>query len=74
MRALSVEIGDTRAWATLIQTVAGLVLTGYCAVAFWLILRSGEPGHARSLVARGALTALSFIVCATLLKTLLLRS
>lgn len=74
MHALWGEVSNARTWAALIETAAGLVLAGYCAVGFWSVVRSGSPDNARSLVAEGALTALSFIVCATLLKTLLLSS
>ena len=68
------EIANVRTWAALIETAAGLVIAGYCTAAFWSLLRGAARRDAQSLVAEGALTALSFIVCATLLKTLLLIS
>lgn len=74
MHGLWGEVGNARVWAALIETAAGVIIVGYCAVAFWSVVRSRGPDRARTLVAEGALTALSFIVCATLLKTLLLRS
>src|SRR5947209_17754835 len=68
------ELTNVRTWAALIETAAGLVIAGYCAAAFWSLLRGGDRRKAQSLLAEGALGGLSFIVCATLLKTLLLIS
>lgn len=74
MHALWNELGNVRTFAALIETAAGFVLAGYCTVAFCSVVRRRTTEKARGLVADGALTALSFIVCATLLKTLLLTS
>ncbi|MDP9099891.1 MAG: DUF1622 domain-containing protein [Verrucomicrobiota bacterium] len=50
------------------------MIAGYCTAAFWLLIRHRGRRRAQFLVAEGALIALSLIVCATLLKTLLLSS
>lgn len=74
MHALWNEVGSVRTFAALIETVAGVVLVGYCAVGLGSVVVRRSPEKAKALVADGALTALSFIVCATLLKTLALTS
>lgn len=74
MAALWAELRDLRTWAVLIEAAGSVVVAGYCTAAFAaLALRLDRP-RAQRLVADGALTALSFMVCATLLKTLLLTS
>lgn len=74
MHALWSDAWNVRTCAGVIETAAGMVLAGYCTAAFSSIWRRWSPDRARALVAEGALTALGFIVCATLLKTLLLSS
>lgn len=74
MRALLAELSNLRTGAVLIEAVAALVIAAYCTAAFWSLLRRFDRHKARSLVAEGALNALGFIVCATLLKTLVLKS
>lgn len=74
MHALWLEVATARTFAALIETAAGVVLVGYCAAGFVSVLVRRDVERARGLVAEGALTALGFIVCATLLKTLLLIS
>lgn len=68
------ELAGVRTWAAVIETVAGLVIAGYCTAACSTLLRRLDRRKAQSLVAGGALTGLSFIVCATLLKALLITS
>jgi uncharacterized membrane protein len=68
------EIGNVRLWAAVIETAAGMVLAGYSAAAFGTLLMRRSTDRARKIIADGALTALGFILCATLLKTLLLSS
>ncbi len=74
MRALLDELWNLRTWAVLIEAAAALVIAGYCTGAFWALMRRFDREKAQSLVAEGALNALGFIVCGTLLKTLVLRS
>ncbi len=74
MHALWGELSAAPVCAAVIETAAGLLLAGYCAAAFWSVAARRKVDQARVFIAEGALTALSFIVCATLLKTLLLRS
>ena len=74
MRALLAELWNLRSWAVLIEAAAALVIAAYCTAAFWSLVRCFDRRKAQSLVAEGALNALGFIVCGTLLKTLLLKS
>lgn len=74
MRELLAEFWNSRTWAVLIEAGAALVIAAYCIAAFWSLLRRFDRRRAQSLVAEGALNALGFIVCGTLLKTLVLKS
>ncbi len=74
MRELLAELWNLRTWAVLIEAAAALVIAAYCTAAFWSLVRCFDRQKARSLVAEGALNALVFIVCGTLLKALLLKS
>lgn len=74
MRALLAELWNPRTWAVLIEAAAGLIIAAYCTAAFCSLIRRFDRRKAQSLVAEGALNALGFIVCGTLLKTLLLKS
>jgi uncharacterized membrane protein len=74
MHALWDELRNVPLWAALIETAAGLVIAGYCTAAFWSVVRRADRTRAKVLVAEGALAGLGFIVCASLLKTLLLSS
>jgi hypothetical protein len=58
----------------LIDITAALVVFGYCAVAFFTVVRYGDRRKAHSLVAQGALLGLSIKVIAALLKTVELQS
>ncbi|MDQ6808804.1 MAG: DUF1622 domain-containing protein [Verrucomicrobiota bacterium] len=74
MLELLAELWNLRPWAVLIEAAAALVTAGYCTAAFWSLLRRFDRRQAQSLVAEGALNALGFIVCGTLLKMLSLKS
>ncbi len=74
MRALLDELWNLRTWAVLIEAAAALVIAAYCTAAFWSLMRRFDRRKAQALVAEGALNALGFIVCGTLLKTLVLKS
>ncbi len=69
---LPVEAIDTL--ALVIEAVGSVLIAGYCVAAAVTLLRRGERHAAQILVAEGALTGLSFKVCATLLKTIMLVS
>jgi uncharacterized membrane protein len=68
------ELRNIRTWAMLIEACAGLLIGGYSCAAFVSLCRKRDRRRARQLIAEGALGGLSFILCATLLKTLLLTS
>lgn len=68
------DLRDVRSWALLIEALGGLIIAAYSTAAFIILVLRRDRARARFLVADGALTALSFMVCATLLKTLLLIS
>ena len=74
MAAIWHELRDVRSWALLIEAAGGLIIAGYALAAFGVLLLRRDRARARRVVASGALTALSLMVCATLLKTLLLTS
>ncbi|MEO7166821.1 MAG: DUF1622 domain-containing protein [Chthoniobacterales bacterium] len=74
MGALWAELHQLRTWALLIEAAGGLLVAGYCTAAFAALAFRLDRVRAQRLVAEGALTALSFMVCATLLKTLFLTS
>ena len=72
MLALLPEIGVIRAGALLIEATGGLLLAAYCTAAFAVLVWRRDRVRARQLVGEGAVNGLSFMVCATLLKTLFL--
>ncbi|MBA3963569.1 MAG: DUF1622 domain-containing protein [Chthoniobacterales bacterium] len=74
MLALWAEVSGIRAGALLIEAAGGFLLTAYCITAFVALIWRLDRLRARQLVGEGALNALSFMVCATLLKTLFLTS
>jgi FlaA1/EpsC-like NDP-sugar epimerase len=74
MHGLWAELGHIRPWSLLIESAAGFVIAGYAAAGFGYLVFRLDRSRARHLVAEGALAALSLMVCATLLKTLMLTS
>lgn len=74
MLALWAEASGIRAVALFIEAVGGLLIAAYCAAAFAILVLRRDRLRARQLVGEGGLNALSFMVCATLLKTLFLTS
>ena len=60
--------------ALLIELVGSVLIAGYCVAAMVALARGRGRRAAQFLVAEGALTGLSFKLCATLLKTMLLVS
>ncbi|MGI8891174.1 MAG: DUF1622 domain-containing protein [Chthoniobacterales bacterium] len=74
MPAIWAEFFQLRTGAMVIEAAACLLLAASCARAFGTLLIRRDRGRAQRLVAEGALSALGFMVCATLLKTLVLTS
>jgi uncharacterized membrane protein len=58
------------AGVVLIDLIGGLLVVGYVAAAVVALVRTGAVGHARLLVAEGAVLGLSFKTAGTLMKAL----
>ncbi len=65
---------DFPSWAAAIQALAGFVLAGYVAAAMAGPVLRGDVDRARLLIAEGVIGALAFMLPATVLRTLALRS
>lgn len=59
---------------TLIDFGGAVIVTIYCVLGLWVVLRERDPAKARYLVATGALSGLTFKLAATLLQTLVVAS
>lgn len=64
------DVQPLHAGVVLIDLVGGLMVVGYVIAALLALMRAGEVGQARLLVAEGAVLGLSFKTAGTLLKTL----
>lgn len=74
MRMPWAELLQLQTWPLWIEAAGGLLITGYSTAAFFVLITRRDRTRAKRLVGEGALNALSFIVSATLLKTLFLTS
>ncbi|MDQ2659613.1 MAG: DUF1622 domain-containing protein [Verrucomicrobiota bacterium] len=74
MREIWAELFQLRTCAMLIEAAGCLLIVAACARAFATLILTRDRRRAQRLVAEGALGALGFMVCATLLKTLVLTS
>lgn len=61
-------------WASWIEFIGALLIVGYVLVSLFVLFRHGDITRARLIVADGVITALSFKLAGTLLKTLSLQS
>ncbi len=68
------EWSDVRTWALLIEAAGAILIGAYTTAGFAVLFYTRDQHRVRDLVAEGSLNALAFLLCATLLKTLILRS
>lgn len=68
------SIFDYALWAGIIEFIGALLIVGYILIALYVLLRNKNITQARLIVADGAITALSFKLAGTLLKTIGLRT
>lgn len=61
-------------WAAIIQLLGSLAIAGYVIAAIFSLVIRCNLYQARLIVAEGVLTSLSFMVAATLLKTINLQT
>lgn len=65
---------DVTLWSALIQFAGALLIMRSVVLGTWLLLRTGDTGRVRLLVADGVLWVLSFTLAATLLNSVLVHT